>query len=322
MTERIVIIDALNMYLRNYIINPSISTNGNPVGGLVGTLGSLRKTIRETKATSVVLCWDGPGGSLRRRAVIKEYKEGRKPLRKNYEIEGMDKQSEKENQIWQQALLMEVLNNTPILQLMLPGVEADDVISYISNHPKFKGHQKVIVSSDKDFIQLLDSETVLLRPIQKKILNKVNVLEEFGITPDNFALARAIAGDKSDNLVGVPRAGLKTIAKRLPFMAEPMSFGLDHLEQYCKENIEGPKFYSSVVENIELVRDNYKVMNLNPPSISVQGRDKIDWAIDDFDHSFNLTELKKLSVQNGFASFDWSGLTGLLQRIVEFHKTT
>ena len=202
------------------------------------------------------------------------------------------------------------------------GVEADDVISYISNHPKFKGHQKVIVSSDKDFIQLLDSETVLLRPIQKKILNKVNVLEEFGITPDNFALARAIAGDKSDNLVGVPRAGLKTIAKRLPFMAEPMSFGLDHLEQYCKENIEGPKFYSSVVENIELVRNNYKVMNLNPPSISVQGRDKIDWAIDEFDHSFNLTELKKLSVQNGFASFDWSGLTALLQRITEFHKTT
>jgi 5'-3' exonuclease len=319
--SRIVVIDGLNMFLRNYIINPKISTNGNPVGGLVGTLGSLRKVIRETKATTAIVCWDGPGGSLRRREVIKEYKEGRKPIKKNYEIDGMDKQSERENQVWQQSLLMELLNNTPVLQLMLPGVEADDVISHIVNHSHYRGDQKVIVSSDKDFIQLLDDETILLRPIQKKILTRVSVREEYDITPENFALARAIAGDKSDNLVGVPRAGLKTIAKRLPFMADSVAYGHDHLEAYCQEKLGGVKFYRDVLENMQLVQDNYRVMNLNPPSISVNGKAKIDYAIENFDYSLNLTELKKISMTNGFADFDWSGLSGMLKRMVEHNKS-
>ena len=75
----------------------------------------------------------------------------------------------------------------------------------------FKGWQKVVVSSDKDFLQLCDGETVLFRPIQKKVHTKMNIVEDFDIHARNFAMARAIAGDPSDNLKGVPRAGLKTI---------------------------------------------------------------------------------------------------------------
>ena len=103
--KRLLVIDALNMFVRAYIVNPSMSTNGNPVGGVLGFLGILRKLIRESKPDQVIICWDGPGGSLKRRQVVKEYKEGRKPLRKNYEVDGMDEQSEVDNKIWQQFLL-------------------------------------------------------------------------------------------------------------------------------------------------------------------------------------------------------------------------
>ena len=118
----------------------------------------------------------GPGGSAKRRAIVKEYKQGRKPIRLNRES-NLTPDEETENKVWQQTRLLEYLNELPIPQFMFPEVEADDVIAYIVQSEKFKGWQKVIVSSDKDFIQLCDDETVLFRPIQKEVLTTKNVLE-------------------------------------------------------------------------------------------------------------------------------------------------
>ena len=147
---RLLVIDALNLFIRNWVINPSMSTNGNPIGGTVGFLNSIRKMINDFNPEEMIICWDGAGGSQKRRTVIKEYKEGRKPIRKNYEVAGMDKQSENENKYWQQEVLMEMLNEMPIIQLMLERTEADDIIAYVTKSPKYKGWQKVIISSDKE----------------------------------------------------------------------------------------------------------------------------------------------------------------------------
>ncbi len=317
---RILVIDALNMFIRNYIVNPMISTNGNPIGGTVGFLNSIKKLMRESKPDQVIICWDGAGGSQKRRQTVKEYKQGRKPLRKNYQIEGMDKQSEKENMIWQQRILMEMLNEMPIMQLMLDRVEADDIISMVVNSPKFKGCQKVIVSSDKDFLQLLNDETVLYRPIQKKAWTKNTVIEEYGISPENFVIARAIAGDKSDNLVGIQGAGLATISKRLDFLIEDKMHTLTEVQDFCTNIDSKLKFYERVVEGWDTVETNYKVMNLTPPSISVQGRKKINYALDNFEFELNATELKRCSLDHGFGSYDWSELMAMLRGLVEKNK--
>jgi len=318
--KRVVVIDALNMFIRNYIVNPMISTNGNPIGGAVGFLNSVKKLMRETKPDQVIICWDGAGGSQKRRQTVKEYKQGRKPLRKNYKVEGMSEQSEKENMVWQQRILMEMLNEMPIIQLMLDRVEADDIISMISGSPKYKGWQKVIISSDKDFLQLLDGETVLYRPIQKKAWTKNTVIEEYGISPENFVLARAIAGDKSDNLAGIKGAGLPTIAKRLSFLIDDEMHTLNEVYDHCA-NAEGKlKFFERIVEDWDRVETNYKVMNLTPPSISVQGRKKINYALDNFEFELNATELKCASVDHGFGSYDWSELMAMLRGVVEKNK--
>ena len=318
--KRVIVIDALNMFIRNYIVNPMISTNGNPVGGSVGFLNSVKKLMREAKPDQVIICWDGSGGSQKRRQTVKEYKQGRKPLRKNYKVEGMSEQSEKENMVWQQRILMEMLNEMPIIQLMLDRVEADDIISMISSSPKYKGWQKVIISSDKDFLQLLNDETVLYRPIQKKAWTKNTVIEEYGISPENFVIARAIAGDKSDNLAGIKGAGLPTIAKRLPFLIDTDMRTLNEVYDHCA-NAEGKlKFYERIVEDWDVVETNYKVMNLTPPSISVQGRKKVNYALDNFEFELNATELKRSSVEHGFGSYDWSELMAMLRGIVEKNK--
>ena len=121
---------------------------------------------------------------------------------------------------WQQIRLVEYLNELPVIQFRFDEIEADDIIAYLTQTQQFEGWEKVIVSNDKDFIQLCDDETVLFRPTQKVVHNKKNVVEAFDIHPRNFAVARAIAGDPSDNLEGVPRAGLKSIAKNLNFLRD------------------------------------------------------------------------------------------------------
>jgi DNA polymerase-1 len=316
--RRVILIDALNMFIRSWTINPSMSTNGNPIGGTVGFLGSIRKVVNDFSPDEVVICWDGAGGSQKRRQIIKSYKEGRKPIRKNYEVAGMDKQSENENKYWQQEILAEMLNEMPTIQFMFAGTEADDVIAFLAKSPKYEGWQKVIISSDKDFIQLLDDETVLYRPIQKKALNKKMVIEEFGISPQNFAIARAMAGDKSDNLPGIGGAGLKTITKRLPFLAEEEEHYIGEICDFCEDADSKASFYGKVTENRELIEANYKVMNLVPPSISVQDAQKINYAIDNFVPELNATGLRKMSIQHGFGSFSWdyyfASLNGVIKR--------
>ena len=317
---RLLVIDALNLFIRNWVINPSMSTNGNPIGGTVGFLNSIRKMINDFNPEEMIICWDGAGGSQKRRTVIKEYKEGRKPIRKNYEVAGMDKQSENENKYWQQEILAEMLNEMPTIQFMFAGTEADDVIAFLAKSPKYNGWQKVIISSDKDFIQLLDDETVLYRPIAKKAMNKKSVIEEFGISPQNFAIARAMAGDKSDNLEGIRGAGLKTISKRLPTLREEKEHYLNDIYEMCDETDSKVKFYSDVVDNWNTVELNYKVMNLVPPSISVQGTQKINYALDNFEPELNATELRKTSISNGFGSYNWETYIAALRGVIMKRK--
>ena len=64
--KRVLIVDALNAYLRAYIVDPSLSSNGQPIGGVKGFLKILQKLVRETKPDQVVVAWDGPGGSRKR----------------------------------------------------------------------------------------------------------------------------------------------------------------------------------------------------------------------------------------------------------------
>ena len=225
--KRILIIDQLNLFFRNYIVNPSLSTNGAPIGALKGCFQSLQKICRESKPDLIVICWDGEGGSKKRKLMKKDYKAGRKPIRLNRSIRNMSEGQEVENKFWQQTRLVEYYNQVPIVQFMFKGTEADDIIAYLSQLKEFEKAEKLIVSSDKDFFQLLTAKTVQYRPVQKEILNQKSILEKFNVHPTNFAMARAMEGDKSDNIEGIGGLGLKTVAKRFPFLKEERVASLD-----------------------------------------------------------------------------------------------
>lgn len=312
--KRVIVIDALNAYFRAYIVNPSLSSNGQPIGGYKGFLGILQKLAREMNPDEIVIAWDGAGGSARRKTVNKNYKAGRKPIRLNRGVRNMTEDEEMKNKVWQQYRLIEMLNCTPAIQLMLDGTEADDIIAYVTQSARYDGWQKIIISSDRDFFQLCDEETVLYRPIQKTYVNKPRLIEEYGIHPTNFALARAVAGDKSDNLPGVKGVGLATLAKRMPFFANEESVTLTQLVDFCENNNTGLKKLEAIAEAKDLVAENYKIMQLYAPSISIDGKNKIKYIFENYEPLFNKTEIIKRMNEDGFGGMDLSDLFAIFKR--------
>jgi DNA polymerase-1 len=303
------------MFLRAFIVDPSLSHHGQPIGGIKGSIKILQKLVRMTKPNEIVICWDGPNGSQKRKTMNSSYKAGRKPLRLNRSVHNLTENEELQNKIWQQMRTMDYLNQMPIIQLILERVEADDIISYVCSSHHYAGWQKVIVSNDKDFLQLCDEETVVYRPTTDKIETKNTVLESMGVHPTNMALARAMDGDASDNLPGVNRVGMKTIATKLPFMKEGRDITIDELVEYC-ENIDSKlKVYKNIAESKELIQHNYDMMQLYSPLISIQGKQTISHALENFECNFNKTELLKLMMKDGFGELNWEELKAFLNKI-------
>jgi 5'-3' exonuclease len=146
-------------------------------------------------------------------------------------------------------------------------------------------------------------------------MNEPRLVEEFGIHPANFALARAMAGDKSDNLVGVKGVGLGTISKRLPFFADKNSVTIPALIEFCENNNTGLKAFSSICDSKEIIEENYKIMQLYAPSMSYDDKSRVKYIIDNFDPEFNKTEVIKRMEEDGFGNWDTSDLFTTFKRI-------
>lgn len=311
---RLMVVDGNNQYLRAFIVNPTLSTNGQPIGGVVGTLKILQKLCKEINPDQIVVVWDGEGGSSKRKLMNKNYKDGRNPLRLNRDVRNLTENEELENKIWQQTRLVDYLNQLPVIQLLYPNIEADDLVSYIVRHTHYSNWQKVIVSSDKDFIQLVNDKTILYRPIQEEFLNVTKVLEKYGIHPNNFTLARAITGDDSDNIKGVRGVGLATVSKRFPMLLEEKLCFADDIISYCN-NKQG-KAYETIASSGDLIEDNYRIMQLTAPQISIQTKTLIDNILNNFKPEFNQMEFKKMSIQDGIGVVDFNVLFSTMKRFI------
>lgn len=293
---QILIVDATNNFLRNYSVVPTLTSNGEPNGGVYGFLNSLAYFIRITKPDKVVLCWDGVGGSKKRRAIIKDYKQGRKPVRLNRNFE-FEFENLEQNKIRQRLRLGQYLDDLPVTQIAVEEVEADDVVAYLTK--MYENDRKIIVSSDKDFYQLLDENTVIFVPTKKNFLNNRAVLEKFKIHPNNFALARAIVGDKTDNLVGVRGIGMVNVVKFFPMLTESKKVELDQLFEFCKQS--GEK-YDRFLQNQEVIINNLKVMKLDSILIGNHSIDKIHESLEK-PLQLNATSFRLKLFEDGINSF-------------------
>ena len=328
MTKTALLIDGHNTFIRAYTVDPSLSTNGDPIGGVKGFLKILQKELRELSVERVIVVWDGAGGSRKRKAINKAYKEGRKPVRLsrhlNRHSEGFTEEQKKQNRAWQMTKAMEYLNELPVVQLMVPDVEADDGIAYLAKAPVLEGWNKIIYSNDKDFFQLCSPTVKVYRPVLKenKMKDVESILEEHGIHPVNFAMARAIVGDSSDNLVGVKRVGLKTVKNCFEFLKDPKSYTFSDIEQYCMYTESKKQAYKNILTDMNLVKENYKIMQLYSPMISVPAKNDIDHAVQNAAYEFNFTNMLIKMSHDGFGHYNWDNLKQKMRYIVKSNRVS
>jgi 5'-3' exonuclease len=313
--KNVIIIDALNMFLRSYVVSPHMDKNGIPVGGTIGFLKSLQKVARDFNADEVIVAWDGHEGSTRKRSMNKDYKAGRKPVRFNRRMIELPPDQEMENKGYQQVRLMEYLNEMPVIQLVADFTEADDIIAHVINHKNYNGWLKTIISSDKDFFQLCRPDVQIYRPIQKKIVTETSVVEEFKIHPKNFALARAMAGDPSDNLPGIKGAGLKTIAKRFPYLVRANEYEVSDIVRDCVMVGKKLKIHENIQKDEQLIKENYKIMQLQYPNIRPMNRELITRAVIDFEPTFNKIKFTQMLFADDAGHLNFDSLQNVFRRI-------
>ena len=307
---RILIIDGLNIFIPGYIVNPTLSPNGDPIGGVASFLKTLQKMLREMKPIDkVVICWDGSKGSNRRRSMNEGYKANRKPLRLNRDSLGL--QEEINSKANQQMRLMDYLNHMPVAQLLFQSSEADDIVSAVLN--EMHGEECIIASSDKDYYQLLSKNVSIYNPNKKSMYTVDDLKKDYNISPENFAISKAICGDKSDNVIGIPRMGFKTLVKKAPFLSENKGYSVKDIIEAEKDS----DFAQLLKDNKQKVLDNYKIVQLYYPYIPYEIKKQISETLEEYPTSFNKTELRKMLYQDGLTNSSWSDLFVYLNNIGE-----
>jgi 5'-3' exonuclease len=155
----------------------------------------------------------------------------------------------------------------------------------------------------------------LFRPTQDEVLNRNKVLEKYDIHPNNFALARAMAGDSSDNLKGVKGVGLATVAKRFPFMSNEKEVFVSDLLKYAADKSDTLKVFENVLLSHSLIKENYKIMQLYSPSISIQTKNRVNEVLEQHTPEFNKTTLRGLMQKDGIGEISLDSLFHLFNRI-------
>jgi DNA polymerase-1 len=302
--SRVLIVDALNTFMRSYAAIPTLDDDGNHIGGMAGFMKSLGFAIRSFKPTRVVLVFDGKGGSQRRRKIYKEYKANRKPpTRLNRSYDMTTDEQEKENMKYQLVSLVEMVECLPVSILALDNIEADDTIAYMSELVTKNGGTSIIYSTDKDFLQMVNENVKVYNPVKKKTFDVDVILETYGVHPDNFVFFRSLLGDKSDNIDGIKGAGEKTLLKYIPEFADPNTeVNLNLIEQKYADIKKKPKVVETILDNTSIINRNLQLMNLRDVDINIDAKMKILHKFEESCPPLRKADLTKLMVKTRIIS--------------------
>jgi len=170
-------------------------THGRPVNAVYGFVRMLMKVIRQEHPDYLTVCFDHPEPTFRHR-IFSDYKKQRKKAPPEL--------------VQQIPMVEELVKKMSIPSAVLGGYEADDLIGTLAVRAKEQGIKVVIVTGDKDALQLVDGSISVLNEPKNIRFNGEKVKEHFGVTPMQFIDFLALMGDSSDNIPGVPGIGKKT----------------------------------------------------------------------------------------------------------------
>lgn len=309
----IYVVDGMNIFIRSFMVNETMNSKSEPIGGVVGFIKFIDNLNSNYCPGQIIVVWEAGGGSPRRKALYPEYKANRAKI-KDFKrlktgatnIKDLLKLDEG-NKVMQLALLYRVLNTTPICQVFIKDTEGDDIVGYLIKEKfasLYPDTEKVIVSSDKDFYQLLDDPTVkIYDPAKKIFLAAKDVAERYEISARNFCLAKAIVGDDSDNIEGIPGVGFKTAAKRFSKLLDASTdLTIEDILVECQDKIGAKakqKIYADILSGESVIRRNWKLMYLNTSTLAASQIEKVNFIVDNHEPKMDKLALMKTFVANG-----------------------
>lgn len=268
LNDYIMIIDGNNLMIRNFALIQATNTQGIPMGGMVGFLKSLGFLVRTLDPTRVLCVFDGKGSTINRRSIDPNYK-GQRGLSRITSWGAFDNREQEQEALHGQIRrLHDYLRCLPLHIFSLDKLEADDVIAYLAKKASHSEKKVTIVSTDKDFLQLVDPHIQVYSPIKKIMYTPDNTGQEIGVCPKNYLTVKALLGDDSDNLPGVKGFGIKTLVKHFPELVDTPGITLDHIYDKCAEQMEKKPALARIVEAWDRVEMNHSLMNLIDTSLS------------------------------------------------------
>lgn len=270
-----VIVDGCSLLFRAYYAVPEMLSQDNlPIGALYGFIQSLKSTLwkvlpRKSDAMLAVAL-DVGGGTNFRYAMCDEYKKNRPAL-----PEGL---------IYQLQLIRSLLEAFGIKYVSDASCEADDVIAAYASHAASNDCEVVIVSSDKDLMQLISDKIMFFDVHKKRFCSREDVYARFSVKPQQICDYLAIVGDRSDNVRGIKGIGKKTAVKLLERFET-----LENIYANIHEITEGK------VRN--LLENGYESAMLSKQLVMLKDKIQLQYSLEDM---------------------KWHGFSANSQRIAEF----
>ena len=294
------------------------NNKGERTGGIFQFVRSLQYEIRKHGSYYPVVCWDA-GLAERRLELLDNYKKHKdnqyKPDPK--ELSGEEKREREEEMEYlseyrkQRSEIIEFLSYVGIPSLRRQGWEGDDLLYIISRQCK----ESIIVTDDKDLLQLLSDNVYVSRPIADEIWSLDNFLEDRGFDSiEVFVYKKAIQGDRSDNIPqvakGVGEVNAERIAKKI------YSIGINNQEEYLAELAEGNTLDQRFVENHSKFLRNLRLIDLSYVNIPTNLLDVIDNEVSQSIGNIDYFGALGFLSEKGITDLDLDGIISNLNRLI------
>lgn len=278
---RLLLVDGNSLLHRAYHALPPLTTSeGRPTNAVYGLATMLVSLLEQHPPEAALVAFDAPGPT-HRHAVYPEYKATRKPA--------------PDDLVPQFAVARQLVSVLGLKQAEQEGWEADDLIAALADQAVRQGYEVLVVTGDRDLVQLVGDDVKVLATIRgvgdTRLYDRNQVEEEYGLRPEQLSDLKALAGDSSDNLPGVPGVGKKTALQLLRRFGS-LEAVLEHLDE-----VTPPRLREALRRHAEEARLYRRLVRLDPSKPPVR---------------FSPEEYR-------WQGFDREGLRRLLLDL-EFHK--
>ena len=261
MAKKVCLIDGSGYIFRAFYALPPLNTqDGTPVNAVLGFMNMFMRLTAKIKCDYCLVLFDAKRQNYRNE-IFADYKGTRKEI--------------PEELIPQFPIIHQAVEVLNLNHLEMEGFEADDLIATYARKALEEGDEVVVVSADKDLMQLIRPGVEFYDSMKDKFFTPEDVKEKFGVYPDRVVDVQALAGDATDNVPGVPGIGLKTAAElvnQFGSLDEVLNHA-DEIKQITKENYNATVSLLSERENRRKAKSGYRGFIAFSPGYYISGTD-------------------------------------------------